>query len=200
MKIIHQNGYSHKELMAFRPIIYRNVLECAQSIVLAMKKLGVDPVLPANRVNADKISGYKLYSEGETTDHGDIMWEEGRRGSEGSFKFGGLFANVVQPAERFHETKEEGNVAHFLPCPSTSPSTPTHFSNISPMVPYPNSIHIPSSESSSNPNLYSIDDPRLQSGPACVPHSSQRRSRLRYIRCGKIPLCQKLWSIARHFI
>ena len=60
MKIIHQNGYTHDELCTYRVIVYRNLLESAQAIVLAMRKLGVDPVLPANRVHADKILEYKI--------------------------------------------------------------------------------------------------------------------------------------------
>ena len=60
MKICYQNGYTHDELCTYRVIVYRNLLESAQAIVLAMRKLGVDPVLPANRVHADKILEYKI--------------------------------------------------------------------------------------------------------------------------------------------
>lgn len=60
MKIIHQNGYTHDELCTYRVIVYRNLLESAQAIVLAMRKLSVDPILPANRLHADKIMEYKL--------------------------------------------------------------------------------------------------------------------------------------------
>jgi hypothetical protein len=50
MKIIHQNGFTKEELLTYRPIIYKNVLDSAQAIVNQMRKLGVDCVLPANRV------------------------------------------------------------------------------------------------------------------------------------------------------
>ena len=50
MKIIHQNGYTREELMTFRTTIYKNTLESAHHILLAMRKIGVDPVDPANRV------------------------------------------------------------------------------------------------------------------------------------------------------
>ena len=60
MKIIHQNGYTPAELKSYRLTVYRNLLESAQAIVLAMRKIGVDPVLPANRVHADAILDYKV--------------------------------------------------------------------------------------------------------------------------------------------
>jgi guanine nucleotide-binding protein G(i) subunit alpha len=60
MKIIHQNGYTQSELMSFRPTIFRNLVDSAQDIVLAMRKLGVDPVLPENRQNAEKIMDYRV--------------------------------------------------------------------------------------------------------------------------------------------
>lgn len=60
MKIIHQNGYTPNELLGYRLTVYRNLLESAQAIVLAMRKIGVDPVLPANRVHADTILDYKV--------------------------------------------------------------------------------------------------------------------------------------------
>lgn len=50
MKIIHQNGFTNEELMSFRPTIYRNTLDSAQAIVLAMRKINVDCVNPLNRV------------------------------------------------------------------------------------------------------------------------------------------------------
>lgn len=52
MKIIHQNGYTRDELITFRTTIYRNLLESAHHILLAMRKIGVDCVNPQNRVSA----------------------------------------------------------------------------------------------------------------------------------------------------
>lgn len=60
MKIIHQNGYTNDELLSFRPTIFRNLVDSAQDIVLAMRKLGVDPALPENRQNAEKIMEYRV--------------------------------------------------------------------------------------------------------------------------------------------
>jgi hypothetical protein len=50
MKIIHQDGFTTEELSSYRPIIYKNVLDSAQAIVLTMRKIAVDCVLPENRV------------------------------------------------------------------------------------------------------------------------------------------------------
>lgn len=63
MKIIHQDGYSHEELMEFRQVIYKNILDSAQAINMACRKLGVDPEDPTNRVNADLILEYRIEAE-----------------------------------------------------------------------------------------------------------------------------------------
>ncbi|EJD08394.1 G-protein alpha subunit [Fomitiporia mediterranea MF3/22] len=60
MKIMHQNGYTREELSAYRLTVYRNLLESAQAIVLAMRELAIDPVLPANRAYIDTILVYKV--------------------------------------------------------------------------------------------------------------------------------------------
>ncbi|KAH7720601.1 ODR-3 protein [Aphelenchoides avenae] len=46
MKIIHLNGYSEKELMAHRPIIYQNAVESTLQLLNGIDKLGLS--LPAN--------------------------------------------------------------------------------------------------------------------------------------------------------
>lgn len=66
MKIIHQNGYSKEELLQFKPVVQKNVLDSAQALVMAMRKLGVDPEDPANRTHADRILEYKMDPEGVT--------------------------------------------------------------------------------------------------------------------------------------
>ncbi|KIM63024.1 hypothetical protein SCLCIDRAFT_15658 [Scleroderma citrinum Foug A] len=62
MKIIHQNGFSTEELMIYRPMMYRNTLDSAQAIVLAMRKIDLDYVHPLNRENADRILGWRIDS------------------------------------------------------------------------------------------------------------------------------------------
>ncbi|EPQ55446.1 guanine nucleotide-binding protein alpha-3 subunit [Gloeophyllum trabeum ATCC 11539] len=60
MKIIHQDGFSRDELCAFRYTVYANLLDSAQAVVLAMRKFGVDCVVPQNRSNSDRILDYKI--------------------------------------------------------------------------------------------------------------------------------------------
>ncbi|AAW45486.1 hypothetical protein CNBH0490 [Cryptococcus deneoformans B-3501A] len=60
MKIIHQNGYSKDELLSFRGVIYKNVLDSAQALIMAMRKIGVDPEDANNRSYADRILEYRM--------------------------------------------------------------------------------------------------------------------------------------------
>ena len=82
MKIIHKNGYTRDELMVYRQTVYKNLLESAQAIVNAMRKLGVDAQLPANRVHADKILDYRVDSSPSFTFSEDIalaihhLWQD----------------------------------------------------------------------------------------------------------------------------
>jgi len=62
MKIIHQNGYSKDELVLCRATIYKNVMDSAQALVMALRKFKMDPVEPVNRVYADNIMDYRLES------------------------------------------------------------------------------------------------------------------------------------------
>ncbi|KAF7354156.1 Heterotrimeric G-protein alpha subunit [Mycena venus] len=55
MKIVHQDGFSREELVAYRPIIHKCILDSAQTVIRAMRNKGVDPVRFGNRVLSDKI-------------------------------------------------------------------------------------------------------------------------------------------------
>lgn len=61
MKIIHQNGYTRDELIVFRTVVNKNLVDSAQAIVLAMRKLGVDCVEGANRVRAKSYVSLKFH-------------------------------------------------------------------------------------------------------------------------------------------
>ncbi|KAI0733838.1 G-protein alpha subunit [Fomitopsis betulina] len=63
MKIIHQNGYTKLELMTYRTTIYRNLLESAHNIILAMRKIGVDCVQPDNRARTERILDYEVLAD-----------------------------------------------------------------------------------------------------------------------------------------
>jgi len=60
MKIIHQDGFSTEERIAYRAAIYQNLFESAQAIVFAMHKLSIYPVDPQNRATAEQITSYDL--------------------------------------------------------------------------------------------------------------------------------------------
>lgn len=50
MKLIHQDGFTREELITYRFTVYRNLVESAQAIVLAMRKKGIHCVVPENHV------------------------------------------------------------------------------------------------------------------------------------------------------
>lgn len=52
MKIIHQGGFSDAELVDYRPVVYKNVLDSAQQVVIYMKKIGLELVEDSNRVRS----------------------------------------------------------------------------------------------------------------------------------------------------
>ncbi|PFH48897.1 hypothetical protein AMATHDRAFT_76484 [Amanita thiersii Skay4041] len=64
MKIIHQNGFTNDELAVYRPIIYKNVLDSAQAIIVYMRKVGQQCTNHSIRMVADKILDYQLEVEG----------------------------------------------------------------------------------------------------------------------------------------
>lgn len=43
MKIIHQNGYTVAELSMYRVTVYKNLLDCAKSLVAAMHQFKIQP-------------------------------------------------------------------------------------------------------------------------------------------------------------
>ena len=50
MKIIHREDFSEAELAEYTPTIYKNVLESAHSVVMFMKKIGLECEDYSNRV------------------------------------------------------------------------------------------------------------------------------------------------------
>ncbi|PKI85937.1 Gpa2p [Malassezia vespertilionis] len=53
MKIIHQNGYTPEELFVYRLTVIKNLIDSAQTIVLAMRQFKMEPEHLENRVEAD---------------------------------------------------------------------------------------------------------------------------------------------------
>jgi len=50
MKIIHQNGYSVEELAMYRLTIYKNLVDCAKALVMALRQFDIEPDTTTNRV------------------------------------------------------------------------------------------------------------------------------------------------------
>lgn len=73
MKIIHQNGYNKDELISFRLIVFKNVVDSAQSVVLALRKLNLEPKLPTNQHLADFILDFRLDLEPGMTLSNDLV-------------------------------------------------------------------------------------------------------------------------------
>ncbi|KAG9291788.1 hypothetical protein G9A89_012073 [Geosiphon pyriformis] len=63
MKIIHQNGYTKEELALYRITVYKNLIDSAQAIVLALKKFKLEPREPINAHFAEKILDYYVESD-----------------------------------------------------------------------------------------------------------------------------------------
>ncbi|KAF9076945.1 heterotrimeric G-protein alpha subunit, GPA3-like protein [Rhodocollybia butyracea] len=60
MRIIHGSGLESTERAAYRNIVYRNVLDSAQAIIVAMGTFGTDCTVYSNRELAENIMDYKL--------------------------------------------------------------------------------------------------------------------------------------------
>jgi guanine nucleotide-binding protein G(i) subunit alpha len=56
MKIINQNGFTHDELLGYRGIIYKNLIDSAKVIILQMRKLEIDCDIPENRVRSPTLA------------------------------------------------------------------------------------------------------------------------------------------------
>lgn len=60
MKIIHQNGYTMDELAMYRLTIYKNVIDCAKSLIGAMRQLEIEPGNDQNKQYCDFLMDYSV--------------------------------------------------------------------------------------------------------------------------------------------
>jgi guanine nucleotide-binding protein subunit alpha len=60
MKIIHQNGYTVEERQMYRTTIYKNVLDCAKTLITAMRQFGIEPTQESNKEHCDFLMDYSL--------------------------------------------------------------------------------------------------------------------------------------------
>ncbi|KAF7368473.1 Heterotrimeric G-protein alpha subunit, GPA3-like protein [Mycena venus] len=52
MKIIHQHGFEQRELVAYRPVIHKNVLDCAGTLARIIRRIGVAALPEDDRAHA----------------------------------------------------------------------------------------------------------------------------------------------------
>lgn len=60
MKIIHQGGYAKDELAMYRLTVYKNLLDCAKSLIGAMHQFNLDPEDPSNEELAEFLLSYNI--------------------------------------------------------------------------------------------------------------------------------------------
>ncbi|KKA28924.1 hypothetical protein TD95_002484 [Thielaviopsis punctulata] len=58
MKIIHLHGYSHDELLNYRPTVFKNLIECAKAVVGAMQQFEIEPMNEDTRQYCGFIMNY----------------------------------------------------------------------------------------------------------------------------------------------
>ncbi|WFD44261.1 Guanine nucleotide-binding protein alpha-2 subunit [Malassezia psittaci] len=67
MKIIHQSGYTRDELLVYRLTVLKNLLDSAQTIVLALRRFMLEPEMLVNREAADRILEYNVPADANAT-------------------------------------------------------------------------------------------------------------------------------------
>ncbi|KAH0534196.1 hypothetical protein FGG08_007207 [Glutinoglossum americanum] len=60
MWIVHHNGFSVEELETYRLTIYRNVVDCAKTLIGAMEQLGIQPEREVNREYCNFLVDYSI--------------------------------------------------------------------------------------------------------------------------------------------
>ena len=62
MKIIHLKGYSEDELYNYRPTVFKNLVECAKAVILAMQQFEIEPQVEGNIQHAQFLLEYQAES------------------------------------------------------------------------------------------------------------------------------------------
>ncbi|RYP15689.1 hypothetical protein DL767_010300 [Monosporascus sp. MG133] len=60
MKIIHLKGYSAEELYNYRATVFKNLLECAKAVIIAMDQFDIEPSNPETKGYCDYLLGYNV--------------------------------------------------------------------------------------------------------------------------------------------
>ncbi|KAI8145242.1 G protein alpha subunit [Fennellomyces sp. T-0311] len=83
MKIIHQNGYTTDELMAWRVAVYKNLMESAHALIAGVRKFDYTFEEEKNEYNAQRIMEYQLAGSSDEAICSDIaaaitsIWRDG---------------------------------------------------------------------------------------------------------------------------
>ena len=67
MKIIHQNGYTVDELALYRMTVYKNLIDCAKSLIGAMRQFGIEPKNPVNLEYSEYLMEYQVDPDPHTS-------------------------------------------------------------------------------------------------------------------------------------
>lgn len=62
MKIIHLKGYSDDELYSYRATVFKNLLECAKSVINAMREFNIEPQTESTQAYCDFLLDYSIES------------------------------------------------------------------------------------------------------------------------------------------
>ncbi len=60
MKIIHLKGYSEDELYNYRPTVFKNLLECAKTVIVAMEQFEIELGSPETKAYCEYLRGYTV--------------------------------------------------------------------------------------------------------------------------------------------
>jgi guanine nucleotide-binding protein G(i) subunit alpha len=62
MKIIHLKGYSDDELFNYRATVFKNLIECAKAVIIAMDQFDIEPSSPGVREQCEYLLNYTVAS------------------------------------------------------------------------------------------------------------------------------------------
>lgn len=62
MKIIHLKGYSDDELYNYRATVFKNLVECAKAVILAMEQFEIEPEIEENKIHMQYLVDYQTES------------------------------------------------------------------------------------------------------------------------------------------
>lgn len=62
MKIIHLKGYSEDELFNYRATVFKNLIECAKAVIIAMDQFDIEASSDETKEYCDYLLGYTVES------------------------------------------------------------------------------------------------------------------------------------------